>query len=107
MLIEAEEVLAEQAKQVRLRVAAGKNGKEILNEMRSAETDATTTRGTCLLSRTHSSVRSAGRPDVSNRVRPLLRLTRYKSTESALVKLPDAMISSVLPGIVLSIVKPR
>lgn len=30
--------------QVRLRVAAGKNGKEILNEMRSAETDATTTR---------------------------------------------------------------
>jgi TolB-like protein len=30
--------------QVRLRVAAGKNGKEILNEMRSAETDSTTTK---------------------------------------------------------------
>jgi TolB-like protein len=30
--------------QVRLRIAAGKNGKEILNEMRSAETDSTVTR---------------------------------------------------------------
>ncbi len=30
--------------QVRLRISAGKNGKEILNEMRSAETDSTTTK---------------------------------------------------------------
>lgn len=35
---------AEISTQVRVRMYAGKNGKEILNEMRSAETDATTTR---------------------------------------------------------------
>lgn len=38
------EVKASVATQVRLRIYAGKNGKEILNEVRSAETEATSTR---------------------------------------------------------------
>lgn len=38
------ELKAQVSTQVRVRIYAGKNGKEILNEMRSADTDATTTR---------------------------------------------------------------